>query len=453
MLKRNAYTTKGQRRDSFNYLKYKFSIPVIVKDDPKKWYISYNHDVPEPLRNIPKYPDQPELSHVIKYPGPRQRFKVYKGINNSNLTIQQRERLAEDIRSTLEYALKEGLYNPFYEELEALKLASTVKEVYAKKMKEKAEVKAKPIITLAEGLDKFISSREKRGLEPKTLAAYKQTCVWLKKWIGSDTDITTIKYSDISKAIDQASTDTEDFKSGRKRKDNVWNAGTINHQWGFAAIIFKWLYVEEYIPRNPLEGKVSKIKTSKTLNKWYDRETFAKVRKELKNFEEAPWLLRVCEFVYWTMIRSKKELSHLKVGDIDFDLKQIKFRKEWTKNDSDQNRDYQPEFEKVLEEMDLRKYPKHYYIFGHDGVPGTNKIQVNLIINNWAKIRKKLGLSADYTVYGFKHTRIVHMMMLGYDSYTITHAARHSNTKTTEDYKRDYDISLTNVYKKEDLTF
>ena len=68
-------------------------------------------------------------------------------------------------------------------------------------------------------------------------------------------------------------------------------------------------------------------------------------------------------------------------------------------------------------------------------------------------VKEKLELSMDYTVYGFKHTRIVHELMKGTDGYQISHMARHNDKKSTKDYMRDYDITLVNIYKPEDLTF
>lgn len=424
--------TKGQVRDRRNIQSKIFTIPVIVKTNPQKWYISFTHLVPLELR---KFKDL--------FPYSTKRFKIYKGINDSSLSPDERDRLAENIRQTMEYALKAKIYNPFQDELDKLAEVPKIlqqKEHFDNLTKTISEEERRKGVLFHDALDLFIESRKGRSLEYKTLSAYSSTVKWLKGGI-SNIKLSDVKYIHVSKAIDKIA------------KENSWKPGTINHNWEYAFTVFKWLTTEDYILKNPLEGKIEKIKVNTTIHKWFDRETFAKVKEYLENDKDYPWLLRVCQFTYWIMIRSKKELQSIKVGDIDFDLHQIKFRKEWTKNDSDQNRDYPPEFQKVLDEMGLKDLPKNWYIFGAGGYPGPKPCGHSIFLRAWLKLRDKLKLSGDYTIYGMKHTRIVHMMMLGMSSYEISHAARHSNSKTTDEYKKDYDISLTKVYKKEDLTF
>jgi integrase len=414
---------KGHRRDTHLSMVKPYTVPVIKKDNPDKWFISYTYRVPIPLQ---KYKDI--------YPRTVKRFKVYQGINS--VKGEEREKLAESIRKTLEDLLKSGVFNPFEKELGFLEKVVEVKQVRAAEM-QVSEEENRLLKTSSEVLELFIQSRKERKVDPKTVSMYQYTVDWMLPVIGNML-IKQVKYVHISKALNKFAL------------EKGLSANTINNQFAFANTAFIWLTDEDYLIKNPLSGKIKKLKTDKTIHKWYDRDTAILVKNALKDML---WLYRVCQFTYWIMIRSKKELQSIKIGDIDFDLLQVKFRKEWTKNDSDQNRDYPPEFAKILDEMNLKGKPKSWYIFGENGEPGPVKCGHNFFSRNWEKIRKNIGLSSDYTIYGWKHTRIVHLMMLKVSAYDIAHAARHGNAKTSEDYKRDYDISLTKVYKNEDLTF
>lgn len=413
---------KGHKRDTRNLLK-PYTIPVIKKDNPDKWFISYTYVVPGPLQ---KYADL--------HPRKIERFKVYQGINR--VRGEEREKLANELRDALEVALKTGLLNPYEKELEALEKATVIKKQRIEEAALTEEQQRKLLLT-KDVLELFMQSRRARKLEGKSVSAYQNAINWMVAGFG-EKPLAKVSFIDVQKALEEKAT----------AKD--WTANTINNQFNYAMTVFIWAVTNEYLVKNPLINKWEPLPVKKSINKWYDRETAAAVKKEL---EKIPWLKHVCQFTYWILIRSKKELQAIKIGDIDFDLHQVKFRKEWTKNDTDQNRDYGPEFAKVLDEMGLRNLPKDWYIFGENAQPGPNKCGHNYFSRFWARIRTKLKLSEDYTIYGWKHTRIVHMMMLGISSYDIAHAARHGNTKTTEDYKRDYDISLAKVYGKDDLTF
>jgi hypothetical protein len=415
-----------------------YTKPRIVKTNPNKWYIEFHYAVPAELQK--NYPDL--------YPRSTKRFKVYKGLNEGftvkNLTEEQRlqkellrEERAEEIRELVEYSLKLGLINPFEDQLKSFKITGEVKKEIAHSKTVKEEDRRKAIVA-KEAFNAFIQNRKSRDVEAKTIEAYESAIEWILDGIPEDIKVGDIRYRHISDAM------------GKVVKDRKWKPGTVNHHWEYANTLFRWLYAEDYVAKNPLEGKIEKIKTTTTLHKWFDRIIAKQVKPEIRKVEP---LYRACQFIYWVMIRSNKELMNIKVGDIDFDLHQIRFRKEWTKNDSDQNRDYPDELARAINDMGLRKLPKHYYIFGKQGLPSPYQCDKNWFSRRWDKVREKCKLSNDYTMYGWKHTRIVHMMMLGKSSYEISHAARHSNTKTTEDYKKDYDITLVKIYKEEDLTF
>lgn len=436
-----AFFEKGHTRDTILRALKRMqapSEPEINRTQPNKWFIEWHHDVPTALWH--------------RYDRKRIRIKKYDNINRRS--DNEREAYAETRRQYWKYQLEINNYNPFEKELQyeewynsrKVELSDQIELEETKKAKSKLpEETRRKQLPIPDAFEAFMKSRRDRKLEPPSIGAYQGLVDWLEegfKEIGCiDLPVGELKHINISGALNYIAEERE------------WTATTINKGVEFAMTLFNWLDTEEYIDKNPSKGKFIKLPTLKTKHRWYDKDT----KKQVIDYITAKnnmSLLRACQFTYWLMIRSKKELRMLKVGDIDRTLKRIRFRADLSKNDEEMYRDFTPEFEAILNEMDLHKYPNHFYVFGSgDGTPGIKQCGHNYFSKMFMAVKEKLELSMDYTVYGFKHTRIVHELMKGTDGYQISHMARHNDKKSTKDYMRDYDITLMNIYKPEDLTF
>lgn len=415
------------------------SEPSINRENPNKYFIYWNHDVPVALWH--------------RYDRKRIRIKKYDDINR--FSGKAREDYAESRRQYWKYQLEQNNYNPFLKELQLEEWYNSKKAELTDQI-ENENVKKLKVSSISEELRRrqssipdafkaFIKSRKDRKLEAATIGAYQGLVDWLEegfKEIGCiDIPIGDLKHIHISGALNYIAEDRE------------WNATTINKGVEFAMTLFNWLAIEEYIDKNPSKGKFIKLPTLKTKHRWYDRETKKKVLEFILASGNMP-LYRACQFTYEALIRSKKELRMLKVGDFDRTLKRLRFRADLSKNNEEVYRDYNSEIEKAIAEMELHKYPNHYYVFGSgDGTPGIKMCGHNYFSKMFMAVKEKLDLSMDYTIYGFKHTRIVHELMKGTDGYEISHMARHNDKKSTKDYMRDYDITLVNVYEPDDLSF
>ena len=415
-----VFLSKGQVRDK-RYNVKPFTIPVIRKSNPDKWYIEFHYDVPE------------DLQEIIN--APRKRFKKY-GYQLNVLEGEARELYAEELRSDWEYKLRYMNYNPF-DVLAKERDKDLINEAITVEQQRK-------LTTVKESFALYLESRKSRTKNVNSISTHKGTIKWLTEYFTKknlfEIPSSKITRMHIAEAVTLASTSKD------------WSNTTYNNGIDNANTLLNWLASEEYIDKNPALGKIEKKPQAKSMHKWYDRKTAIMVKAAILDAGLIE-LYRACQFTYWIMIRSQSELYKLKVGDIDRDLKRVHFRKELSKNNTEQFRDYPAEFDLVLNEMDFDNLPKDYYVFGRFGKPDQVGAGKNTLANYFKKIKDKLNLSEDYTIYGWKHTRIVHLMMLGVDGYEITYKARHSDTKTTDDYKRDYDFTLVNVYKKEDLTF
>lgn len=410
------------------------SEPAINKNNPQEWFIYWNHDVPEPLWH--------------KYPRRRIRIKANDNINR--LKGEEREAFAEERRLVWKYALEKLHHNPFEDELAELagidqleeKIETVVKE--AEKIEELTFEQQRKLTPISQACDLWVDSRKERTKNNNSISTYRVTSTWLKKHfeeLGRTGDpANNLTRLDVATALLAA------------KKAKGWEPTTYNNEYDTLINLFNWLEQEGYIDGNPIRGKIEKIKTKKHKHKWYDKEIKKRVKEQLIADKEFV-VLHVMQFTYDILIRSKTELMKLKACNIDRTLKRVHFPAELSKNGIEAFRDYPPEFELLLDEINFNAIPNNFYLFGKGGQPSEYKCHKDLFADRWRPIREKLGLSDDYTIYGMKHTRIVHELMKKTDGYDISYMARHEDPRSTKDYMRDYDITLKNVYGPEDLCF
>jgi len=403
------------------------SEPKINKSDPNMWFIYWNHDVPFSLWH--------------KHQRMRERIKVYDNLNDF-----KGEKNAEFRRQVWKYSLEVEKYNPFAAEMEEYHTIVSGVKIEEEKIEEAEKiviVPGKGDTPLFFALDLFTKSRVRKTKNTSTLSAYKTTVSWIKKYfeVNSVTDI----------RCHQLTRDHIAEASLLRFDEGTWGGKKYNNEINQAMVILNWMGVEGYIVKNLANGTIEKMEEHTSIHEWYDRDLAVIVKQELR--ENCMIVYRACQFTYHLCIRSQKELMMLKARDIDRYLKRIRFRKELSKNKTETYRDYSEEFEKVLDDLDFNKIPGEFLLFGRGGVPGLDKAGKNTLADLFRPIKEKLGLGFEYTIYGWKHTRVVHEMMKGADPYEIQHLCRHGDLDATQKYMRNFTISLKRIYKPEDLTF
>jgi len=411
------------------------STPKINKSNPNKYFIYWNHDVPAELWE--------------QYPRRRIRIKKSDDINDRH--PDQIDEYAELRRKVWEYNLDVLKFNPFEDELAEFRRLQFEKTEVVQQIEKSAEIIALPeeesrkLTPIDQAFHAFMKSRIARKLKKTSISSYQGTVDWLNQGLTAigkgGIDIGEIKHIHLSEALDYIAEERE------------WSATTINKEIDFLLAIFNWLEIEEYVVKNPSKGKFAKLPTNKSKHRWYDPQTKSNVKQELLRSGKSRVYFAMA-FTYFTLIRSKQELRSLRIGDIDRKLRRIRFSVELSKNRKEQYRQYPDEFEVILNEMKLSGLPQEWFVFGKgDGTPGPFKCSHNFFSKQFKAVKDSLGLSPDYTIYGMKHTRIVHELMKGTEGKDITHMARHTDYKTTQDYLRDYDLALDYIYDKSDLTF
>lgn len=435
--KKPAFLDKGHKRDTFSKYTTRMrapSEPQINRENPNEYFIYWNHDVPQLLWH--------------KYP--RKRIRIKKKDNINRYSGPEKEEYAEKRRMVWKYSLENLNYNPFEDELAELnKIEEKKEEIIIKKA-----VKEKPVVlTVSEqrkltpinkACDLWVESKKDRTKNNNSISTYRVTATWFKAHFEA--------LGEVSRPIDKLTSIeiTEALMTAKQAKG--WNNTTFNNEKQTLIGMFIWLQKNEYIKENLIKGKIDKLKEKKYKHTWYDKDTKDRVKKQLIEDDEM-LVYHVMEFTYYILIRSKTELMKLKACDIDRTLKRVRYTAELDKEDTEAFRDYEPEFDMVLDAINFDAIPKNFFIFGKNGEPSEYKCHKDLFAVRWRPVRDKLGLPDKYTIYGMKHTRIVHELMKNTDGNDISYMARHNDPKSTKAYMRDYDLSLRNVYKPEDLKF
>lgn len=95
------------------------------------------------------------------------------------------------------------------------------------------------------------------------------------------------------------------------------------------------------------------------------------------------------------------------------------------------------------------EYPAECFVFSvphknrfvKDANPGSQPFGNGFFSKRFARIRKKLELSSDFTLYGFKHTRIIHLKTDGVQDGDIMNLTGHLNFESYSKYLRDLGLS------------
>jgi len=97
--------------------------------------------------------------------------------------------------------------------------------------------------------------------------------------------------------------------------------------------------------------------------------------------------------------------------------------------------------------MNLKNLPGHYYIFGKDGIPGpepTDEGHYSDIFRD--DVRKPNKWSESFTIYAWKHTRILHLYLGGATIASLQQLCGHASPSMTERYlTRGLGIILGNL--------
>jgi site-specific recombinase XerD len=372
----------------------------------KKWYVQYYYLIPDDLR--PKYNNKLW-----------QRFKVYEDINR----IKTRE-YAITLRDAVEYALSSG-YNPFEDEQMEMKA-------------EKKGITLPKEYTIIQALNLFKTRWADRGLVAESLQKYYSAVERFSSWLKA-AGFLHIPAKDITGAHVEAAI-------GHYRKKNAWSNRMYNNEITFLSTAFNFMRRQRIIAFSPFDN-ISKLKTKSKKHRYYDAKILPVVKEAMLKYDKHLYFAAEC--VYGMCLRSEKELMSLMVGNIYPERKQVYITPEGSKT----NGRYIPITDEMIEQFKVRgilDMPPGWYVFGKLGAPGADRCGKRWFATLFAEVRRTLQLDKAYTLYGMKHTKVIHMKKDGAADDQIMAVTGHTDFSSYAKYLRDLgiDVDIEEIQKK-----
>jgi integrase len=402
----------------FKFMPKLYTAPVIrrFKD---KWYVEYYFSNPF----FGKEHGQKEF----------ERFKVYEDINH--FKGDEKEEYAQKLCESVAVRLEAG-YDPF-KEIEKT-YNRKLKKIEREKYLQSEAAKGRPIIIL---LDLYMDAKIKEGITAKSIQSYTTPINHFKKWLISKnwTERGVKEFTEI---------DLKEWLT-YMQKENKWTGRTYNSNMDYMIMWFKWFEWEKYIDQTPLTGRIKRQKTVSVKNEYYNQPIRSIVKNALKEYPLLNW---ACEFVYYAAVRSFQELSRIRIGDIDLPNRVIKIKEHVGK------KGYRfipmcDELYDLLLAKNLDRYKLDDFLFGKYGEINNIQMDKNYLSRRYAKVRDKLKIGQEYTIYGWKHTRVVDLKNEGYTDAEIQNLTGHTDSKSYDAYSRNFGLSLATKLKGKTIQF
>ena len=360
------------------------------------WYILYYYRVPKIVEHL--YPN------VTWY-----RFRLTEDMNYRRGAdkIEYADWLLKEITQSL----KDG-YNPFET---AVGLSS------------EKDGKAEPdVISSKEAFKFFLDAWGKRGIEAESLAKYKRFVNKLGEYLYK----VNIFYNDVNQVT---TTHIENFLQAE-----IISNREFNNRLDFIRTCFIFLVKKKIIKESPCEG-IDKKPTKSNKHRYFDKVNLEIFSKLFTTVDPYVWF--ACQTVYHLCIRSDKELMLFKVGNILWDDNKILLDSDSTKGNSARYVPMDDEIKNIFLERGIDKFPADYYVFGVDGEPSSTPFGLGFLSRRFKKVRRAAELPEHFTIYGFKHTRVVHLKTDNVNDADIMSLTGHKDFVSYSKYLRDLGLT------------
>lgn len=358
----------------------KYTIPdVLICTRGKRWYLEY----------------------YIKENGKRIRQRRYFGINrikDKKLRFQAFQQYREEIIS----------------ELRAGKLPKKKSEIAFEDVSSK---------TITEFITQIISEKK----QYQKFSANKSTATHLKhfsKWLITQGMGKTVAAGITKNHIAKY---RNSLMRGRANR-------TVNNYMIDISALFNYLKTqyEDVITKNPCEG-ISFLPVRSETNVAYTDEQVIKLRDWLEKNE--PETLLFTRFIVYCFMRINETLN-IRCGDIDLKNKRILCSAENQKTGQRMYKIIDDLFLPELEEMQLHKYPKDYYLFTLTGRPGPKPVSENYFRRRFKKAKQYFKFDKNYTMYGLRHTFVCQLLQNKAEWTAVMNRTGHTDMKSFEKYAR-----------------
>jgi integrase len=214
------------------------------------------------------------------------------------------------------------------------------------------------------------------------------------------------------------------------------SALTYNNYLAYYNILFNWMVQFHYIKMNPFK-LIEKKALKKTKNRIPVPED---IKQKLKSYlqKENMNFLIIMLIEYYCLLRPK-EISYLRIKDIDLQKQFIRVDSAEAKNDEESFRTIPEYLMPYLEKLDLTG-DHELFVFSHDKpykfIPGKNHMDPRKISKYWARLRKKFGFGLNIKFYSLKDSGIIDLLDAGVSIEDVRDQADHHNISVTSVYAR-----------------
>lgn len=368
-------------------------------DLSKKWYVYFSVVNPRTNKLEPK--------------------KIYKGLH-SKKTHQQRYQAAQEIILQYTQLIKAG-YNPFVDDDNAIYTDNlqyhAAAQVYTQHRKSHKTFN----FYASSFLEKF------SGLENSTLHTYKSKLRTFNNWLTGQ-NMNMLEISAINNHV------VLNFFNYLLHNRNS-SASTYSKYKNILIAFFDYVIDQGAISLNPVQ-RLPKC-TRKNENR-ISAINPAHIEQLMDELKKTPDLYLFTLFEYYCFMRPGKEIRLMKIAWIDWGDAVVRVPAEYTKTKKAKQPIIPNELMKILmDDYQLHKKPKQYYVFGKTGEPGPEHLGKNTMRYRFRRIREKLNLPEDYVLYSFKHTGNGMLERSGANSYERMMQNGHTSIVTTERYTKD----------------
>lgn len=267
---------------------------------------------------------------------------------------------------------------------------------------------------------------DKRDLRADTLRTYESEVKFLREFIEKNysTRMNVLGF-DQYKAI--------------AYMEHVWNTRKIgatryNNILAVCRVIFNWMIEKKYLKENPFSSISKKKESAKTRIMDIEPADRKRIREYLLKENRAYYVIMM--FAFHSLLRPK-EISYIKMGDIDLEKQIVTVKGSVSKN---HNTRYAPIPDVMIDYVkelidEVNPMRKNWYLFSAYGFrPGPVRRDSREIARYWSVLRKKLRLKKEIQFYSLRDSGIIQMIRDGRSPKEVMEAADHSSIEVTNKY-------------------
>lgn len=208
---------------------------------------------------------------------------------------------------------------------------------------------------------------------------------------------------------------------------------TRNNYLAWLRTFSSWLLQHDLVSANPTAGLVLINKRNRHKNRTViSNEDLKRIHEYLEKHNRH--FLLACYFLHYVFVRPR-EMSYIKIGDINLSGPTLKLHGKRTKNYNDAVLTLPKKVVTLLLDLGVMSQPSGYYLFSSGFTPGRERCSEKQFRDYWnSHVRKDLGFPSELKFYSLKDTGITNMLKSNMDVLTVRDQARHSSISITDMY-------------------